>query len=167
MSFGALPCKKKKLMTARVLMLKSRASLTCFRGCFLPGRAKDLSAPRYSDMHLQPRNGKCLLYQFYFGGGDTSIPPAQWARASLFTRFLDHTQRRTPVGSTPLDESLARRRDLYLTIHNIHNRQTSMPSVGIERTISGGERSQTYSLDWDRPCSSNFKNMYTIFFSLT
>jgi hypothetical protein len=36
------------LMTARVLMLlKSQASLTCFRACFLPGRAKDLSAPWY------------------------------------------------------------------------------------------------------------------------
>jgi len=35
-------------MTARVsMLLKSRASLTCFRACFLPGRAKDLSAPRY------------------------------------------------------------------------------------------------------------------------
>ena len=34
-------------MTVRVLMLlKSRASLTCFRACFLPGRAKDLSALR-------------------------------------------------------------------------------------------------------------------------
>ena len=32
-------------MTARVsMLLKSRASLTCFRACFLPGRAKDLSA---------------------------------------------------------------------------------------------------------------------------
>jgi len=30
------------------MLLKSRASLTCFRACFLPGRAKDLSAPRYS-----------------------------------------------------------------------------------------------------------------------
>jgi len=29
------------------MLLKSRASLTCFRTCFLPGRAKDLSAPRY------------------------------------------------------------------------------------------------------------------------
>jgi len=29
------------------MLLKSRASLTCFRACFLPGRAKDLSAPRY------------------------------------------------------------------------------------------------------------------------
>jgi len=46
-SFGALPCRKKKyLMTARVsMLLKSRESLTCFRACFLPGRAKDLSAP--------------------------------------------------------------------------------------------------------------------------
>jgi len=35
-------------MTARVsVLLKSRASLTCFRACFLPGRAKDLSALRY------------------------------------------------------------------------------------------------------------------------
>ena len=35
-------------MTACVsMLLKSRASLTCFRACFLPGRAKDLSAPRY------------------------------------------------------------------------------------------------------------------------
>ena len=37
----------KNLMTARVsMLLKSRASLACFRACFLPGRAKDLSAPQ-------------------------------------------------------------------------------------------------------------------------
>jgi len=41
----------------------------------------------------------------------------QWARASLFPRFLDHTQQRATVGSTPLDEWSARRRDLYLVIH--------------------------------------------------
>ena len=28
----------------------------------------------------------------------------QWARASSFTSYLDHTQRRTTVGRTPLDE---------------------------------------------------------------
>ena len=45
-SFGALPCRKSNLMTARFsVLLKSRASLTCFRACVLPGRAKDLSAP--------------------------------------------------------------------------------------------------------------------------
>ena len=30
---------------------------------------------------------------------------------------------------------------------NTHNRQTSMPSVGFEPTISAGERPQTYALD--------------------
>ena len=36
------------LMTVRVsMLLKSLALLTCFRACFLPGRAKDLSAPWY------------------------------------------------------------------------------------------------------------------------
>jgi hypothetical protein len=47
----------------------------------------------------------------------------QWAMTSPFTRFLDHTQRRTTVGRTPLDEWSARHRDLYLTTHNNHNRQ--------------------------------------------
>jgi len=48
-SFGASPCRGGgDLMTARVsMLLKSCGSLTCFRACFLPGRAKDLSAPRY------------------------------------------------------------------------------------------------------------------------
>ena len=41
--------------------------------------------------------------------------------------FLDHTQRRSTVGRTPLDEWSARRRDLYLTTHDTHNRQISMP----------------------------------------
>ena len=69
------------------------------------------------------------------------------ARASSFLRFLDHTERRTTVGRTPLDEWSARRRDLYLTTHNTHNRQISMPPVGFEPTISAGERPQTYALD--------------------
>jgi len=38
---------KRNLMMASVwMLLKSRAYLTCFRACFLPGRAKDFSAPR-------------------------------------------------------------------------------------------------------------------------
>ena len=45
----------------------------------------------------------------------------QWARASSFTWFLDHTQRRTTVGRNPLDKWSARRRDLYFTPHNTHN----------------------------------------------
>ena len=58
----------------------------------------------------------------------------------LFLMFLDHTQRRTTVGRTPLDELSARRRDLYLTTHDTHNRQISMPLVRFDPTILAGER---------------------------
>jgi len=71
----------------------------------------------------------------------------QWTRASSFTRFLDHTQGHTTVGRTPPGERAARHRDLYMTIHNTHNSQTSMPPVGFKPTISTGERPQTYALD--------------------
>ena len=57
----------------------------------------------------------------------------------LFLTFLDHTQR-TTVGRTPLDEWSARRRDLYLTTHDTHNRQIPMHPVGFKPTISAGER---------------------------
>ena len=60
--------------------------------------------------------------------------------------FLDHAQRRSTVGRTPLDEWSARRRDLYLTTHDTHNRQISMPPVGIEPKISAGERPQAAPL---------------------
>jgi len=72
-SFGALPCRKRKnLMTARVsMLLKSFASLTCFRACFLPGRAKDLSAPRYcihpirKDVNNSPHKEVCMCVYIY------------------------------------------------------------------------------------------------------
>ena len=64
----------------------------------------------------------------------------------LFLMFLDHTQRRTTVGRTPLDERSSRRRDLYLTTHDTHNRQTSMPLVGFEPMISAGEQPQAAHL---------------------
>ena len=81
---------------------------------------------------------------FFFSWGSVtqrgSWPPHSWG-------FLDHTQQRTTVGRTSLDKWSARRRDLYLTTHNTHNRQTSMPPVGFEPTISAGERPQTFALD--------------------
>jgi hypothetical protein len=61
------------------------------------------------------------------------------------TRFLYHTHRRTTVVKTPLDEWSARRRDLYLTIHNAHNKHPC-PPVGFEPTIAVGERPYTYAL---------------------
>jgi hypothetical protein len=55
--------------------------------------------------------------------------------------------RRSTLGRTPLDEGSARRRDLYLTTHNTHKRQTSMPPAGFEPTIPASERPQTQALD--------------------
>jgi hypothetical protein len=82
------------------------------------------------------------LFLFYFIG---LCSPAR-AMASSFTRFLDHTRRAT-IRRTHLDEWSVRRRDLYLTTLNTHNRQTSIPSVGFEPTITAGERPYTYALD--------------------
>ena len=58
-----------------------------------------------------------------------------------------HSVRNTTIGRTPLDEWSTRRRDLYLTTHNAHNRQTSMPPVGFEPTVPANERTQTHALD--------------------
>ena len=66
--------------------------------------------------------------------------------ASSFLRFLDHTQQRTTVVRTPLDELSARRIDFYPTTNNTHNRQLSMPPVGFEPKISAGERPQAAHL---------------------
>ena len=85
----------------------------------------------------------CYIYLFFYPlwrCGPTRV------MTSSFLRFLNHTQRRITVGRTPLDEWSARRRDLYLTTHNTHNRQTSTPPVGFEPTVSAGERPQTYAL---------------------
>ena len=84
---------------------------------------------------------RMLPFIFIWRNGPTQ------ARASSFTRFLDHIQWRATVARTPLDAWSARRRDLYLATHNIHDRQTSMSPVGFEPTLSAGERPQTHALD--------------------
>ena len=67
----------------------------------------------------------CTLF---FGGGDCG---PKRGMASSFLRFLDHTQH-DAVGRTSLYEWSFRRTDLYLTTHNTHNRQTSMPPAVFE-----------------------------------
>ena len=48
----------------------------------------------------------------------------------LFLMFLNHTQRSTTVGRTPLDEWSAPRRDLYLT-NTRHSQQTNIHAPGV------------------------------------
>jgi hypothetical protein len=106
------------------------------------------TAPNYCSVLIRLRSesypSRTEVFFFWRRGGGNS---PQWARTSLLTRYLHHTQRTTSVGRTPLDEWLARHIDLYLTTHNTFNRRTSMPPVGFEPNISAGERQQTYTLD--------------------
>jgi hypothetical protein len=69
------------------------------------------------------------------------------ARTASFVRFVDHTQRHSTVGRTPLDDGSARRRNLYLTTHNTPKRQTPMPPAGFEPAVLPSERPQTLALD--------------------
>ena len=54
--------------------------------------------------------------------------------ASSFLRFLDHTQRCTTVGRTPLDKLSAHSRDLYLTTHNTLSPSHSNDATAQDRT---------------------------------
>jgi hypothetical protein len=97
---------------------------------------------------MQPRQNNLVKHGqhiFFFSYGSTALygpgPPR-------FVRFHGHTHlRHTTVGRTPLDEGPARRRDLYLTTHNTHKRQTSMPPLGFEPTVLVSERPKTHALD--------------------
>jgi len=62
-------------------------------------------------------------------------------------RRFEVTLRHTTVGRTPLDEWLARRTNIYLTTHNTHKRQTSMPSAGFETAIPESNQPRGH---WDR-----------------
>jgi hypothetical protein len=78
----------------------------------------------------------CMARQPYMGLGRL-----------IFRGFTITLFRHTTLGRTPLDEWPVRRRDLYLTTHNTHKRQTSMPSVGFEPAIPPSERLQIHFLD--------------------
>jgi len=85
---------------------------------------------------------------------DATAPP-QWVMASSFTWFLDHTQRRTTVGRTPLDDWSARHKDLFLTTHNTHKRENIQALGGIRThnpsKISAVDPRLRPRGHWDRP----------------
>jgi hypothetical protein len=62
------------------------------------------------------------------------------------------------LGRTPLDEWSAQSRDLYLTIHNTHKRQISMPPGGIRARGPSNERPQIHALD----CTATAVGFYTL-----
>jgi hypothetical protein len=80
---------------------------------------------------------------FFCSSGATAPSGPQPPHYRSFTITFTHTT----LGRTPPDKWSARRRDLYLTRHNTHNRQTSMPPAGFEAMIPASERPQTHALD--------------------
>jgi hypothetical protein len=76
----------------------------------------------------------------------------------------DHTQWHTHThththGRTPLDEGSARCREIHLTTHNTHKRQTSMPPAGFKTVIPAREWPNTNTLDRVTTGSSLIWNM--------
>jgi hypothetical protein len=86
-------------------------------------------------------------YYFFFIFFLISRQPLGGLGRLIFRGFTITLFRHTTLGKTPLEEGSARRRDLYLTTHNTHKRQTSMSPVGLEPTIPVSERPQTHALD--------------------
>jgi len=72
---------------------------------------------------------------------------AQWAKASSLSRIRDHTHLDTPQSLGLLWTSdKPECRNLYLTTHSTHKRQTSMPPGRFEPPIPASERSANPSL---------------------
>jgi hypothetical protein len=82
------------------------------RACFVEGLS----------VFLQVRSFCGAILTFFFRNGSTA-PSGPRPHYRGFTITFRHTT----FGRTPLHEWSARRRDLYLTSHNTHNRQTSNP----------------------------------------
>jgi hypothetical protein len=79
-------------------------------------------------------HGHQITFFFYHGAITSSGPrPPHYGGFTI-------TLRPTTLGTTPLDEWPDWRRDLYLTTHNTHKRQTSIPPAGFEPTFPANER---------------------------
>ena len=125
---------------------------SCSQGLFAPCSHTHLQNMNYSS--LPSRVPSCFPRDLLRPIGENvhsarKSPPWRCcpthAMVSTLMRFLDHTQLRTIISRTPLDEWSARRRNLYLKTPTL-TRRTSMPLAEFEPKISGGERPQTYAL---------------------
>jgi len=78
------------------------------------------------------------------------------------------------LARAPLDEWSARNRELYLTTHNAHKRQTSMRSAGFEPAFLASKRPQTHSLNraatgiaWNLLYRVIFDSLYILWLTYT
>jgi hypothetical protein len=120
-------------LAGEVLELKPLTST-----CFSPKTIRKLIWNGNRDSTL--RDGRLGTYFFYFTKHPVGSGPPRY-------RGFTITLRHTTVGSVPLDERSARRREQYLTTHNTHKRQISMLLTGFEPAIPASERPQTNASD--------------------
>jgi len=92
---------------------------------------------------VQELNSKRIFLSFFFSFIVALQPFSGLGRLIV---EVSRSHRHSTLGRTLLDEWSAGHRDLCLTIHNIHNRQTFMLSVGFEPAIPVSERPQTYAV---------------------
>jgi len=97
---------------------------------------------RYLHLSKQLKNSASQTLQYLF-----MVQQPLVGQDLLHNRGFMITLRHTTLGRTPLDEWSARRRDLYLTIHDTHKRQTLMPAVGFKTAIPASKQLHNHALD--------------------
>jgi hypothetical protein len=118
---------------------------------------------------LQQRPECSLLFREVNNQGFAKLIPSSPGRtAPSWPRHLHYlgftiTPRHITLGKIPLDEWSAGRRDLYLTIHNTHNRQISMPPAAPKSQQASGSRPTPQTA---RPLgpATKLARMFTIFY---
>jgi hypothetical protein len=105
----------------------------------------------YTNKHSlrSSQNSNTVLYKEHFcmhiflSTGSTAPVGPRLPRCRGFAITFRHTT----VRRAPLDEWSARRTDRYLTMHNTHKRQKSMPPGGFKPAIPAGEWPQNHGID--------------------
>ena len=92
---------------------------------------------------IEHKREHMILEKIFFCHGATAPSGPGPPHYQSFTIVLRHT---THV-RTPLDEWSDRRRDLYLTIHNTHMRQTFMSAAEFEPAFPVSKRPQTNAIE--------------------
>ena len=114
--------------------------------CFISAQIHSIELGSWWQKRSAPRSVHSTCYDrriFFYGS--TALVGLCLLTSEVPPR--SYKVRHTTIGRTPLDEWSARRRDLYLTTHNTHKRQTTMPAAGFETSIPPSERQQTHALD--------------------
>jgi hypothetical protein len=89
-------------------------------------------------------------YCCYWRGNSCHWLSAPSKQGPAHYRGFTITLRHSTVGRTPLDEWSGLRRNLYLSKHNTHKKETSMPPAGFGPAIPS-ERPQIHALDRAAP----------------